>query len=341
MKTSRHLHVMLLLSATTSWVSSPAQAALGGPNGVVIPYAGKLELDGALVTGTVDFQFGVAPNASDAAPVNCVFTLPDVPVTNGEFAVSIAIPALRESCVKGKDVHLEVRVARADQPLVFLGKQRVTPVVAAATSGDGDFAVTGALTANTAVVTGALSAGATTVAALTATSAAINGNVTVGSGNVQVNNGTVKVLSSDNNGSTNIAEFKSLNQASGVGIGFNTIRAIGSNLNESLRLEGKGTGTVVVADELMIIGDTLTFGKVTAQSLSVGVVSKSCAALSCTCAAGTALVTGGVSCNAGNAHVNESIPISTTTWRGLCEDASGNNFGADGTTIVILCAPID
>ena len=179
------------------------------------------------------------------------------------------------------------------------------------------------------------------MAALTATSAAINGNVTVGSGNVQVNNGTVKVLSSDNNGSTNIAEFKSLNQASGVGIGFNTIRAIGSNLNESLRLEGKGTGTVVVADELMIIGDTLTFGKVTAQSLSVGVVSKSCAALSCTCAAGTALVTGGVSCNAGNAHVNESIPISTTTWRGLCEDASGNNFGADGTTIVILCAPID
>ena len=55
MNTSRHLHVMLLLSATTSWVSSPAQAALGGSAGVVIPYAGKLELDGALVTGTVDF----------------------------------------------------------------------------------------------------------------------------------------------------------------------------------------------------------------------------------------------------------------------------------------------
>ena len=275
----------------------------------------------------------MAPNAGQAAPttpVNCVFTLPDVPVTNGEFAVSIVIPALRESCVKGKDVHLEVRVARADQPLVFLGKQRVTPVVAAATSGDGDFAVTGAL-----------SAGATTVTALTATSAAINGNVTVGSGNVQVNNGTVKVLSSDNNGSTNIAEFKSFNQASGVGIGFNTIRAIGSNLNENLNLEGKGTGAVSVNDQLTVNGNVFTFGKVSAQSLSVGVVSKSCAALSCTCAAGTALVTGGVSCNAGNAHVNESIPISTTTWRGLCEDASGNNFGADGTTIFILCAPID
>ncbi len=330
MNTSRHRHlrVMLLLSATTSWVSPPAQAALGGPNGVVIPYAGKLELDGALVTGSVDFKFDVMIDGSTSTVCDSK-TIPTVAVTNGEFSVSIG-PVL-ESCVKAKDVHLNIAVRQNGSPtFVFLGKQRVTPVVAAATSGDGDFAVTGVL-----------SAGATTVAALTATSAAINGNVTVGSGNVQVNNGTVKVLSSDNNGSTNIAEFKSLNQASGVGIGFNTIRAIGSNLNESLRLEGKGTGTVVVADELMIIGDTLTFGKVTAQSLSVGVVSKSCAALSCTCAAGTALVTGGVSCNAGNAHVNESIPISTTTWRGLCEDASGNNFGADGTTIVILCAPID
>ena len=324
---------MVLLIAAFDLSAPSAHAALGGPSGVVIPYAGKLELDGALVTGTVDFEFGVAPDASTAAPttpVNCVFPLPDIPVTNGEFAVSIVIPAARESCVKGKDVHLEVRVARADETLVFLGKQRVTPVVAAATSGIGDFAVTGAL-----------SAGATTVAALTATSAAINGNVNVNSGNVQVNNGTVKVLSSDNTSSTNIAEFKSLNQASGVGIGFNTVRATGSNLNENLNLEGKGTGAVSVNDQLTVNGNVFTFGKVTATSLSVGVVSKSCAALSCTCAAGTALVTGGVSCNAGNAHVNESIPISTTTWRGLCEDASGNNFGADGTTIVILCAPID
>ena len=239
MKTLHHLAGIFLLAATAGSFSPPAHAALGGPNGVVIPYAGKLELDGALVTGTVDFQFGVAPNASDAAPttpVNCVFPLSDVPVTNGEFAVSIVIPALRESCVKGKDVHLEVRVARADETLVFLGKQRVTPVVAAATSGVGDFAVTGVL-----------SAGATTVAALTATSAAINGNV-------NVNSGTVKVLSSDNNGSTNIAEFKSLNQNSGVGIGFNTVRATGLNSNENLNLEGKGTGVVRVNDDLQING---------------------------------------------------------------------------------------
>ena len=240
--TPHRLSVVLML-AVVGVCAPSARAALGGENGVVIPYAGKLELDGALVTGVVDFQFGVAPNASDAAPVNCVFPLPDVPVTNGEFAVSIVIPAARESCVKGKDVHLEVRVARADETLVFLGKQRVTPVVAAATSGIGDFAVTGAL-----------SAGTTTVTALTATSAAINGNLNVGSGNVQVNNGTVKVLSSDNTSSTNIAEFKSFNQASGVGIGFNTVRATGSNVNENLNLEGKGTGVVRVNDDLQING---------------------------------------------------------------------------------------
>jgi hypothetical protein len=243
--TPHRLSVVLML-AVVGVCAPSARAALGGENGVVIPYAGKLELDGALVTGTVDFQFGVAPDASTAAPttpVNCVFPLPDVPVTNGEFAVSIVIPAARESCVKGKDVHLEVRVARADETLVFLGKQRVTPVVSAATSGVGDFAVTGVL-----------SAGTTTVAALTATSAAINGNVNVNSGNVQVNNGTVKVLSSDNTSATNIAEFKSFNQASGVGIGFNTVRATGSNVNENLNLEGKGTGVVRVNDDLQING---------------------------------------------------------------------------------------
>ena len=186
MKTPRlvtpHRFKMVIMMAVVGVCAPSARAALGGSDGVVIPYAGKLELDGALVTGTVDFQFGVAPNASDAAPVNCVFPLPDVPVTNGEFAVSIVIPAARESCVKGKDVHLEVRVARADETLVLLGKQRVTPVVAAATSGIGDFAVTGALTANTAAVTGALSAGTTTVGALSAGPTTVTGNLVVTGG---------------------------------------------------------------------------------------------------------------------------------------------------------------
>ena len=189
MKTLHHLAGIFLLAATAGSFSPPAHAALGGPNGVVIPYAGKLELDGALVTGLVDFEFGVAPAALQpvpTTPVDCRFTLPGISVTNGEFAVSIVIPVDKESCVKGKDVHLEVRVARAGGTRVLLGKQRVTPVVAAATSGVGDFAVTGALTANTtavtgaltantAAVTGALSAGTTTVGALNAGATTVTG----------------------------------------------------------------------------------------------------------------------------------------------------------------------
>ena len=239
MKNHAGLVSFSLVAALVGLWGASAQAALGGPDGVVIPYAGKLELDGALVTGLVDFEFGVAPAALQpvpTTPVDCRFTLTNIPVTNGEFAVSIVIPVDKESCVKGKDVHLEVRVARAGGSLVLLGKQRVTPVVAAATSGVGDFAVTGVL-----------SAGTTTVAALTATSVAINGNV-------NVNSGTVKAVSPDNTSSTNIAEFKSLNQASGVGIGFNTVRATGSNVNENLNLEGKGTGVVMVNDDLQING---------------------------------------------------------------------------------------
>ena len=189
MKTLHHLAGIVLLAVTAGSWSQSAHAALGGDTGVVIPYAGKLELDGALVTGLVDFEFGVAPAALQpvpTTPVDCRFTLRGIQVTNGEFAVSIVIPPIKESCVKGKDVHLEVRVARTGTALVLLGKQRVTPVVAAATSGVGDFAVTGALTANTAAVTGALtantaavtgalSAGTTTVGALNAGATTVTG----------------------------------------------------------------------------------------------------------------------------------------------------------------------
>ena len=102
-------------------------------------------------------------------PVDCRFTLRGIPVTNGEFAVSIAIPVPQESCVKGKDEHLEVRVARAGLPLVLLGKQRVTPVVVAATSGIGDFAVTGSL------VAGSIVAASGNIGALTANTAVVTG----------------------------------------------------------------------------------------------------------------------------------------------------------------------
>jgi hypothetical protein len=204
-----------LASTVLALAGAPAHAALGGDAGVVIPYAGKLELDGALVTGTVDFEFGVAPDAVTAAPVNCVFTRPNIPVTNGEFSVSIPIPIAQESCVRGKDVHLVVRVARTGESLVLLGTQQVTPVVAAATSGPGDFAVTGALSAASAAVTGAV---------------------------------TAKSLSVNDPQSSLVADFN------GLAIGSDTIRATGGTLgtiaNQNIILVPKGSGKVEIAGPL-------------------------------------------------------------------------------------------
>ena len=155
-------HVCAALLASFFFTAVPvAHAALGGDSGIVIPYAGKLELNGALVTGTVVFRFDVLE--SSAPPTVCqTKEIPEVPVPNGEFAVTIS--GVSEACVKGKDVHLQIAVKQSTNgSFVVLGKQRVTPVLGALTSGPGDFAVTGALTANSAAVTGALSAGATTV----------------------------------------------------------------------------------------------------------------------------------------------------------------------------------
>ena len=110
-----------------------------------------------------------------------------------------------------KDVHLVVRVARTDEALVLLGTQRVTPVVAAATSGPGDFAVTGALSAASAAVTGAV---------------------------------TAKSLSVNDPQSTLVADFN------GLAIGSDTIRATGSPTNQNIILVPKGSGKVEIAGPL-------------------------------------------------------------------------------------------
>jgi ethanolamine utilization microcompartment shell protein EutS len=186
MKTTfRHLAVALLASFCGSAIPS-AHAALGGASGIVIPYAGKLELDGALVTGTINFEFKVL-ESSTTLVVCQTKEIPDVPVTNGEFAVTI--PGVSEACVKGKDVHLQIAVKTPDSnSFVVLGKQRVTPVLGALTSGPGDFAVTDRLTATTAAVTGALTANTAAVTgALTANTAAVTGALSAGATTVTGN----------------------------------------------------------------------------------------------------------------------------------------------------------
>ena len=266
-----------LASTVLVLAGTPAHAALGGTSGIVIPYAGKLELNGALVTGTVVFRFDVLE--SSTALTVCQTVSLTVPVTNGEFAVTI--PGVSEACVKGKDVHLQIAVKRADSdPFVLLGKQRVTPVVGALTSGPGDFAVTDRLTAKSLTVvdpavsdapginitTTKISAVGPILSAQNITLQPKNGQGGTGLVDVQgpltasslstsaLSASSVVVRSPDNNFTTNIADFKALNQTQGVGIGFNTVRATGSNPDVNLNLEGKGSGEVVVNDNLEVLG---------------------------------------------------------------------------------------
>ena len=142
MNRSAHFALAALASTVLALAGTPAHAALGGPSGIVIPYAGKLELNGALVTGSVDFRFDVIKDGNPTTGICESKTLTGVLVTNGEFAVTI--PGVSEACVKGQDVHLQIAVKQAGGSFVVLGKQRVTPVLGAVTSGPGDFAVTGA-----------------------------------------------------------------------------------------------------------------------------------------------------------------------------------------------------
>ena len=64
-----------LVSTVLVLAGTPAHAALGGTSGIVIPYAGKLELNGALVTGTVDFRFEVLESSTAVRnPTLFIFT---------------------------------------------------------------------------------------------------------------------------------------------------------------------------------------------------------------------------------------------------------------------------
>jgi hypothetical protein len=117
-----------------------AHAALGGANGVTIPYAGRLELNGQGVNGTVGLVVDVFNAPTGGSPC---FTTPTIlaPVSAGAFAVVVG--GVPEVCVRGRDVFLGVKVDQGAGPVTLGGRQRVHPAVAALTSGSGDLAVAG------------------------------------------------------------------------------------------------------------------------------------------------------------------------------------------------------
>jgi hypothetical protein len=121
-----------------------ASAQLGGAAGILIPYAGQLDLDGAPVDSAapVSFRFTLWNAASGGTPCPDSY-LASSPVHGGRFQVEIGPVA--EACVLGQPVFLAVEVDNGGGFVALSGRQRVYPALGALTSGPGDFVVASVL----------------------------------------------------------------------------------------------------------------------------------------------------------------------------------------------------
>ena len=222
-------------------VAGPAaHAALGGgPTGVTIPYAGHLDRDGAAVTGAVDFEFDVRTNATTpcaaASGANAMRVL-GVVVTGGQFALELTnVP---EVCVKGTDVHLAIAVrspAGGNGAFTPIGVQRVVPVLAATTSGAGDFHITGVATASAMTATGTVQGA--TVRATTEVQAPKT--VITGSNNVVSND---------------LAVVRTADGTRALSIRAQSIEATGAVTDQDLTLASKGNGALRAGGKVAIFG---------------------------------------------------------------------------------------
>lgn len=178
---------LVALVLVAGFVSSyVAFAAYGGTNGIRIPYNGVLERNGVLLSGDVDFVFSVFNEEVDGTACYTSAPIPAT-VTSGRFAVVVG--PVTSTCIVNRDVFLEV-AADDGAGLSTLGRQRIHPALAAVSSGSGDFAVGGTLTA-----AGAIAGSSLTVSGgVTAATVNTTGNVTWPNGELrQDNNGAIEL----------------------------------------------------------------------------------------------------------------------------------------------------
>lgn len=75
-------------------------------------------------------------------------------------------------------------------------------------------------------------------------------------------------ITGDFNADNDGVEFRHSNATQGIGFGFNTIYAAGSNPNQDLQLKPKGTGVIAVAGNLSVTG-SVSFGSQVRQMLNL------------------------------------------------------------------------
>jgi len=125
-------------------VTAGAYAALGGSDGVRIPYVGHLENSGSAVNGNYTLRFDIHDAQTNG---NACAGIPDVATSVFNGAFNAVIGPVAESCVIGKQVWVGVSVKSATDSgfTALAGRQQVFPAVGALTSGIGDFRVPGIL----------------------------------------------------------------------------------------------------------------------------------------------------------------------------------------------------
>jgi hypothetical protein len=237
MRTPNLAHVAIAL-ASVFGVSYLGYAALGGPSGVLIPYQGYLRLSGVPVTSTVQLTFNIWDSATDG--YMCHSETQSVTPSAGKFGVTIGPLPDAADCLVDNDVWLELEDPDGN---IMGARQRVMPSLAAATSGRGDFDVTGTLHADGL--------------------ATLNGGLTVTQG-LDVNSGGVTVASSapktlDVNGHTETNSLDVLNNVT-----------VGSDGSGNLTVNGTFTANSLDVSEMNLTSTDLT--------VAAGVVTWKCPA---------------------------------------------------------------
>jgi hypothetical protein len=128
-------------------LSMAAYAALGGADGVLIPYRGHLDTNGAPANGDYTFRFDLHDAETGGTACSSVGTLADKVATVNGGVFSVVIGPVPETCVAGKQVWVDVMVKGPSEGSfsALTGRQRVYPTVGALTSGRADFLVSGFL----------------------------------------------------------------------------------------------------------------------------------------------------------------------------------------------------
>lgn len=249
MRLSRTLPLPLLVCAV---IGTAAIAQTIDSDARVFPYAGYLEVDGAPANGAFDLNVGLFALPSGGVDCDTV-SFTDVDVNAGQFQV--LLDNVNNSCFGGGQLYLEIAVAAAGETLVVLndGNRQIVGSVPHAASGSplgemfGEAVRTKRLTVQT----------------------DDTDNRSLANGMSLLVTGVMGSGLSDDGG----VEFRHDNQTQGIGFGFNTIYASGSNDDQALNVVSRGVspltlnraggGDVNVSTSLNVTGDVTVGGTVT------------------------------------------------------------------------------